>query len=165
MVRDPETNARCCGAMGQVHIEVAIEKLKRKFEVDVHSSCRTPPTTRPSPPKAKAQGKYKRQSGGRRAVRRLPHRAGAAARGVRGPVRGRDSCGAYPRNFIPVGGARHPRRGEAGPARWFPLVDFKVPLVDGSFHTVDSSDMAFRIAGSMALKNASPPRGRSCSNR
>src|SRR5712675_3627775 len=118
MVRDPETNETLLRGMGQVHIEVAIEKLKRKIEVDVHIELEP-----------------------------LPRGSGVEFEdGIVG--------GVIPRNFIPS--VEHGIRDAAkqGPLGGFPLVDFKVTLVDGSFHTVDSSDMAFRIAGSMALKNA-----------
>jgi elongation factor G len=154
MVRDPETNETLLRGMGQVHIEVAIEKLKRKFEVDVHLELPHPAYHETVTGKAKAQGKYKRQSGGRGQygdchieLEPLPRGSGVQFEdGIVG--------GVIPRNFIPS--VEHGIRDAAkqGPLGGFPLVDFKVTLVDGSFHTVDSSDMAFRIAGSMALKNA-----------
>ena len=154
MVRDPETNETLLRGMGQVHIEVAIEKLKRKFEVDVHLELPHPAYHETITGKAKAQGKYKRQSGGRGQygdchieLEPLPRGSGVEFEdGIVG--------GVIPRNFIPS--VEHGVRDAAkqGPLGGFPLVDFKVTLVDGSFHTVDSSDMAFRIAGSMALKNA-----------
>src|SRR5258708_10142035 len=62
--------------------------------------------------------------------------------------------GVIPRNYIPSGEHGIRDAAKTGPLGSFPLVDFRARLVDGSFHTVDSSDMAFRIAGSMALKNA-----------
>src|SRR5207237_9545588 len=65
MTRDPETNETLLKGMGQVHIEVAVEKLKRKFEVDVHLALPHPAYHETVTAKAKAQGKYKRQSGGR----------------------------------------------------------------------------------------------------
>src|SRR6266403_1856784 len=65
IVRDPETNETLLKGMGQVHIEVAIEKLKRKFDVDVHLELPHPAYHETVTSKAKAQGKYKRQSGGR----------------------------------------------------------------------------------------------------
>src|SRR6266850_645504 len=154
MVRDPETNETLLRGMGQVHIEVAIEKLKRKFEVDVHLELPHPAYHETIIGKAEAQGKYKRQSGGRGQygdchieLEPLPRGSGVEFEdGIVG--------GVIPRNFIPS--VEHGIRDAAkqGPLGGFPLVDFKVTLVDGSFHTVDSSDMAFRIAGSMALKNA-----------
>jgi elongation factor G len=154
MVRDPETNETLLKGMGQVHIEVAIEKLKRKFDVDVHLELPHPAYHETVTGKAKAQGRYKRQSGGRGQygdchieLEPLPRGSGIEFEdGIVG--------GVIPRNFIPS--VEHGIRDAAkqGPLGGFPLVDFKVTLVDGSFHTVDSSDMAFRIAGSMALKNA-----------
>src|SRR5947208_2134127 len=154
MVRDPETNETLLRGMGQVHIEVAIEKLKRKFEVDVHLELPHPDYHETVRDRAKAQGKYKRQSGGRGQygdchieLEPLPRGSG---------VQFEDAIvgGVIPQQFIPS--VEHGVRDAAkeGPLGGFPLVDFKVRLTDGSFHTVDSSDMAFRIAGSMALKNA-----------
>ena len=147
MTRDPETNETLLKGMGQVHIEVAVEKLKRKFEVDVHLELPHPAYHETILGKAKSQGRYKRQSGGRGQYGDCHIGTGVEFEdGIVG--------GVIPRQFIPS--VEHGIRDAAkeGPLGGFPLVDFKATLVDGSFHTVDSSDMAFRIAGSMALKNA-----------
>ncbi len=138
MVRDPETNETLLKGMGQVHIEVAIEKLKRKFDVDVHLELPHPAYHETVTGKAKAQH-----------IELEPLARGSGIEFEDGIV-----GGVIPRNFIPS--VEHGIRDAAkqGPLGGFPLVDFKVTLVDGSFHTVDSSDMAFRISGSMALKNA-----------
>ncbi|MFL5424295.1 MAG: elongation factor G [Myxococcales bacterium] len=154
MTRDPETNETLLRGMGQVHIEVAVEKLKRKFEVDVHLELPHPAYHETILGKAKAQGRYKRQSGGRGQYGDCHIELEPLPRG--GGVEFEDGIvgGVIPRQFIPS--VEHGIRDAAkeGPLGGFPLVDFKAILVDGSFHTVDSSDMAFRIAGSMALKNA-----------
>jgi elongation factor G len=154
MVRDPETNETLLKGMGQVHIEVAVEKLKRKFEVDVHLELPHPAYHETVTGKAKAQGKYKRQSGGRGQYGDCHIELEPMPRGTGVEFEDAIVGGVIPRNFIPS--VEHGVRDAAkqGPLGGFPLVDFKVRLVDGSFHTVDSSDMAFRIAGSMALKNA-----------
>lgn len=154
MVRDPETNETLLKGMGQVHIEVAVEKLKRKFEVDVHLELPHPAYHETVTGKAKAQGKYKRQSGGRGQYGDCHIELEPLPRGTGIEFEDAIVGGVIPRNFIPS--VEHGIREAAkqGPLGGFPLVDFRVRLVDGSFHTVDSSDMAFRIAGSMALKNA-----------
>ena len=154
LVRDPETGETLLRGMGQVHVEVAVEKLKRKFDVDVHLELPHPAYHETISTSAKAQGRYKKQSGGRGQygdchleITPLPRGSG---------VQFEDDVvgGVIPRNFIPS--VEHGIRDacKAGPLGGFPLVDFKARLFDGSFHTVDSSDMAFRVAGSMALKNA-----------
>jgi elongation factor G len=154
MTRDPETNETLLKGMGQVHIEVAVEKLKRKFEVDVHLELPHPAYHETIQGKAKSQGRYKRQSGGRGQYGDCHIELEPMPRGTGVEFEDGIVGGVIPRQFIPS--VEHGIRDAAkeGPLGGFPLVDFKATLVDGSFHTVDSSDMAFRIAGSMALKNA-----------
>ena len=154
LIRDAETGETLLRGMGQVHIEVAMEKLKRKFDADVHLELPHPAYHESIASKARGQGRYKRQSGGRGQygdcqveLEPLPRGSG---------IRFEDAIagGAIPRVYISSveqGIREAARQGALG---GFPLVDFLARLVDGSFHTVDSSDMAFRIAGSMALKNA-----------
>ena len=154
LVRDPETNETLLKGMGQVHIEVAIEKLKRKFDVEVHLELPHPAYHESIASRAKAQGRYKRQSGGRGQYGDCHIELEPLPRG--GGIEFEDAIvgGSIPRNFIPA--VEHGIRDAAkeGPLGGFPLVDFRARLVDGSFHTVDSSDMAFKIAGSMALRSA-----------
>ena len=154
MIRDPETNETLLKGMGQVHIEVAVEKLKRKFEAEVHLELPHPAYHETITGKAKAQGRYKRQSGGRGQYGDCHIELEPLPRGTGIEFEDAIVGGVIPRNFIPS--VEHGIRDAAkqGPLGSFPLVDFRARLVDGSFHTVDSSDMAFRIAGSMALKNA-----------
>jgi elongation factor G len=154
MTRDPETNETLLKGMGQVHIEVAVEKLKRKFEVDVHLELPHPAYHETIRTRAKAQGRYKRQSGGRGQYGDCHIELEPMPRGTGVEFEDGIVGGVIPRQFIPS--VEHGIRDAAkeGPLGGFPLVDFKATLLDGSFHTVDSSDMAFRIAGSMALKNA-----------
>jgi len=154
MVRDPETNETLLRGMGQVHIEVAVEKLKRKFDVDVHLELPHPAYHETVTGKAKAQGRYKWQSGGRGQYGDCHIELEPLPRGTGIEFEDAIVGGVIPRNYIPS--VEHGIRDAAkqGPLGGFPLVDFRARLVDGSFHTVDSSDMAFRIAGSMALKNA-----------
>src|SRR5947199_243043 len=156
VIVNPRTghNETVLKGMGQVHIEVAIEKLKRKFDVDVHLELPHPAYHETITSKAKAQGKYKRQSGGRGQYGDCHIELEPLPRGSGVEFEDAIVGGVIPRQFIPS--VEHGIRDAAkeGPLGGFPLVDFRVRLVDGSFHTVDSSDMAFRIAGSMALKNA-----------
>ena len=154
MVRDAETNETLLRGMGQVHIEVAVEKLKRKFDAEVHLELPHPAYHETITGKAKAQGRYKRQSGGRGQYGDCHIELEPLPRGSGVEFEDAIVGGVIPRNFIPS--VEHGIRDAAkqGPLGAFPLVDFRARLVDGSFHTVDSSDMAFRIAGSMALKNA-----------
>src|SRR5256714_1137987 len=154
LTRDPETNETLLKGMGQVHIEVAVEKLKRKFEVDVHLELPHAAYHETVQVRAKAQGRYKRQSGGRGQYGDCHIELEPLPRGSRVEFEDAIVGGGVPRQLIPS--LEHGVRDAAkeGPLGGFPLVDFKATLLDGSFHTVDSSDMAFRIAGSMALKNA-----------
>jgi elongation factor G len=154
LVRDAETGETLLKGMGQVHIEVAIEKLKRKFDADVHLELPHPAYHESVSAKARGHGRYKRQSGGRGQYGDCHLELAPLPRGSGVQFEDAIVGGAIPRNFIPS--VEHGIREAAkqGPLGGFPLVDFVARLVDGSFHTVDSSDMAFRIAGSMALKNA-----------
>ncbi len=152
--RDPQTHEILLSGTGQMHIEVTVEKLKRKFNVEVELQAPKVPYLETIKGRAEAQGKYKRQSGGRGQygdcwlrIEPLPRAAGFE---FVDEVVG----GAIPRQFIPSveKGVRNTLA--EGFIAGYPMVDVKVIVYDGSFHEVDSSDMAFQIAASMGLKNA-----------
>jgi elongation factor G len=152
--RDPQTHEIILSGTGQMHIEVTVEKLKRKFNVDVELQAPKVPYKETIKGRAEAQGKYKRQSGGRGQYGDCWLKVEPLQRG--GGFEFVDSIvgGSIPRQFIPSveKGVRNTL--VDGYLAGFPMVDVKVTVFDGSYHDVDSSDMAFQIAASMGLKNA-----------
>ena len=152
--RDEETRDFILSGMGQQHIEIIVEKLKRKYSAEVVLKAPKVPYKETIRASASAQGKLKKQSGGRGQygdtwlkVEPLPHGAGFE---FVDQIVG----GAVPRNYIPAveKGVREALL--SGYLAGYPVVDVRVTLYDGSYHDVDSSDMAFKIAASMGFKNA-----------
>jgi elongation factor G len=154
MHRDPQTHEIILAGTGQMHIEVTVEKLKRKFNVEVELQAPKVPYKETIKGRAEAQGKYKRQSGGRGQYGDCWLRIEPLARGKGFEFVDEIVGGAIPRQFIPSveKGVRNtlPEGFQAG----YPMVDVKVTVFDGSYHDVDSSDMAFQIAASMGFKSA-----------
>lgn len=152
--RDEETKEMLLSGMGQVHLEVTLERLKRKFGVEVLMKTPKVPYRETIKVAAKAQGKYKKQSGGRGqygdcslAIEPLPRGGGYEfADKIVG--------GVIPQQYRPAVEKGVIETMKEGVIAGYPLVDVKVSLFDGSYHTVDSSEMAFKIAGSMALRKA-----------
>ncbi len=154
MHRDEETRDFILSGMGQQHIEIIVEKLKRKYGAEVVLKAPKVPYKETIRGSASAQGRLKKQTGGRGQfgdtwlkVEPLP--AGKGFEFVDQIV-----GGAIPRNYIPAveKGVREAMAG--GYLAGYPMVDVRVTLYDGSYHDVDSSDMAFKIAASMGFKNA-----------
>jgi len=154
MHRDEETRDFILSGMGQQHIEILVEKLKRKYGAEVILKAPKVPYKETIRGNASAQGRLKKQTGGRGQfgdtwlkVEPLP--AGKGFEFVDQIV-----GGAIPRNYIPAveKGVREAMVG--GYLAGYPMVDVRVTLYDGSYHDVDSSDMAFKIAASMGFKNA-----------
>jgi elongation factor G len=140
--------------MGQAHIEVTIERAKRKHGVDVTLTLPTPAYLETITATAKAQGKFKRQTGGHGQYGDCHIEMSPKARGEGFEFEDAIVGGAIPRQFIPS--VEKGIRGAlgAGPLAGYPVVDFLAKLVFGSYHDVDSSDMAFQVAGSLAFKKA-----------
>ncbi|MGO9265603.1 MAG: elongation factor G [Candidatus Binataceae bacterium] len=152
--RDPQTHQIILSGTGQMHIEVTVEKLKRKFNVDVELTAPKVPYKETIKGRAEAQGKYKRQSGGRGQYGDCWLRIEPLPRGGGFEFVDQIVGGSIPRNFIPSveKGVRNTL--VEGFVAGNPMVDVKVTVFDGSYHDVDSSDMAFQIAASMGFKNA-----------
>jgi elongation factor G len=152
--RDEQTREILLSGMGQIHIEVIVEKLKRKFGVDV--SLKTPkvPYKETIKSLAKAQGKYKRQSGGRGQYGDAWLEIEPQPRSEGFKFVNKIVGGVIPRQYIPAVEKGVIEVINEGILAGYPLVDLKVTLYDGSFHQVDSSDMAFKIAGSLGFKKA-----------
>ncbi len=152
--RDDQTRELIISGMGQVHLEVTIEKLKRKFSVEVELKTPKVPYLETMKTAVKVQGKYKKQSGGRGQygdcwVEFIPQ-----ARGEGYQFEDKIVGGVIPKTYIPAVDKGIQEASLEGSLAGYPVVDFKAVLFDGSFHTVDSSEMAFKIAGSMAFKKA-----------
>jgi len=139
---------------GQLHVEIAVGKLKKKFGVEVILKTPKVPYRETVTGRADVQGKHKKQTGG--------HGQYGDCR-IKLEPRGRDEGfefvneifgGAIPRNYIPAVEKGIVESAERGYIAGYPVVDFKVTLYDGSYHNVDSSDMAFKVAGSLAFKKA-----------
>jgi len=151
--RDDATHETILSAVGESAIEVAVHHLKDKFGVAVDSRTPRVPYRESIRAKASAQGRYKRQTGGHGQfgdvwleIEPLPPGSGVvyATRVVGGSV---------PKNFFPAVEKGVREQAEKGVIAGYPLSDFKATLYDGSYHTVDSSEMSFKIAGSLALQN------------
>ena len=152
--RNAETKEMVLSGMGQFHIDLALEKLHRKFGVDVILHTPKVPYRETLKTKSQAQGKYKKQTGGHGQYGDCWLEVTPLPRGHGYAFENRVVGGAIPRNFIPavekgVLDAMH-----EGPLSGFPVVDVQVAVYDGSYHAVDSSEMSFKIAGSMAFKKA-----------
>jgi elongation factor G len=152
--RNEQTKEEIISGMGNLHLEIMIARLKDNFGVEVEIG--TPKVAYKSTitSKAKAQGKYKKQSGGRGQygdcwIEIEPLEGGEGFEFVNAIV-----GGAIPRNYIPAVEKGIKKTMEKGVIAGCPMSGLKVTVYDGSFHTVDSSDMAFQIAGGMALKSA-----------
>ena len=149
---DPETKQLLVAGVGNLHVEMVVERMKRKYNVDVNLLPPRIPYKETVKGRAEGQGKYKKQTGGRGQYGDVWLRVEPMARG--GGFEFVDDIfgGAVPRNYIPSAekGVRDCMK--KGILAGYPVVDLKVTLYDGSYHEVDSSDMAFQIAASMGLQ-------------
>src|SRR2546427_10625806 len=149
---DPETKQLLISGVGSMHVEMTVERMKRKYNVDVNLLPPRIPYKETVKGRAEGQGKYKKQTGGRGQYGDTWLRVEPLQRGGGFEVVDDVFGGAVPRNFIPAGekGVRDGMK--RGIMAGYPVVDLKVTLYDGSYHDVDSSDMAFQIAASMGLQ-------------
>lgn len=154
MHRDPQTREFILSGMGQLHIEVIVEKLRRKYGAEVKLQAPKVPYKETIKGKVSAQGKYKRQSGGRGQYGDTWIKIEPLPRGKGFEFVSEIVGGAIPRNYIPAVEKGVKEALAAGYLAGYTMVDIRVTLYDGSYHEVDSSDMAFKIAGSMGFKNA-----------
>jgi len=152
--RNAETKQILLSGGGQVHIEATAEKLKRKFNVEVELSLPKVPYRETIKKKVRVQGRHKKQTGGHGQfgdcwIQMEPMPRGKGFEFVDAIV-----GGAIPKTYIPAVEKGILEACQKGVLAGYPCVDFKVTLDDGSFHAVDSSEMAFKIAGSLAYKKA-----------
>ncbi len=152
--RDAEVKQTIISGMGEAHLEIAMERMARKFGVEVNSSLPKVPYKECVHRSAKAEGKHKKQTGGHGQfgiawVEVAPQERGSGFVFVDKIV-----GGAIPRQFIPSVEKGVRKAMEDGFLAGYPIVDLSVTLYDGKFHPVDSSDMSFQIAGSLALRAA-----------
>jgi len=152
--RDVEMKQTIVSGMGEVHLEVVVERLKRKFGVDVTLSLPRVPYRETIKGTAKAQGRYVRQTGGRGQYGVCFIEVEPLPRGAGFEFVDKIFGAAIPNQFIPSVEKGVRKAMEEGVLAGYPLVDLRVILYDGKHHPVDSSDIAFQIAGSLALKEA-----------
>ena len=153
-VRHLETKEMVLSGMGQLHIDVALEKLHRKYGAEVTLHAPKIPYRETIRSIAQAQGKYKKQTGGHGQYGDCWLEVGPLPRGQGFEFENKIVGGAIPRNFVPAVEKGVVEALHEGPLAGFPTVDVRVTVYDGSYHVVDSSELAFKIAGSMGVKKA-----------
>jgi len=150
--RDPQTKELLVSGMGQLHVEVAIDKLKNRYGVDVDLKTPKVPYKETIKSSTQVQGKYKKQSGGRGQYGDTWLRIEPLARGKGFEFADEIVGGVVPKQYIPAVEKGIVEAMQSGVVAGYPVTDVKVTLYDGSYHEVDSSEMAFKIAGSIGFK-------------
>jgi elongation factor G len=152
--RDPESHDHLVSGNGQLHIEIAVAKLHHRYHVDVLLHPPKVPYRETILKVADGHGRHKKQSGGRGQFADCKIKVEPLPRGEDFGFHDEIFGGAIPINYRPAveKGIQEARR--RGYLAGYPMVDFKVRLLDGQYHDVDSSEMAFKIAGSLAFKDA-----------
>ncbi len=152
--RDETTGEDILAGLTQMHVELALERIGRRYGVEVEAEVPRVPFMETITTGAKAQGRYKKQTGGRGQFGDARIEISPLPRGSGFVFENAIVGGAIPRQFIPAVEKGVEEAMREGTIAGYPVVDVKVRLYDGAFHTVDSSEMAFKVAGSMAFKNA-----------
>ncbi len=154
-----ETKDMLLSGMGQLHIETAVEKVRRRNKVQIQLQEPKIPYRETLQGVAEVQGRYKKQTGGRGQFGDCWIKVEPKPRGQGYEFVNQIVGGAIPKTYIPAVDQGIQEASQKGVLAGYPLVDFKVTLFDGSYHSVDSSEMAFKIAGSMAFKKAAEKTG------
>lgn len=149
-----ETGQTIIWGMGELHLEVLVDRMKREFKVDANVGAPQVAYKETIKSEASGEGKYIRQTGGRGQYGHCLLRVGPKSRGEGYEFVNAIKGAAIPNEFIPSVQKGVKEALEKGVLAGYPLVDIKVTLYDGTYHEVDSSDIAFKIAGSIALQNA-----------
>jgi elongation factor G len=157
--RDEQTKELIVSGMGDLHLDIMIARLKKRFNVEVDIGTPKVAYKETLKKSAKVQNKYKRQTGGHGQYGDVWINVEPLERGKGFEFVDKIVGGAIPRNYIPAVEKGVVEAMSRGIIAGYPIVDIRVTLYDGSYHDVDSSDMAFKIAGSGALKKATLEAG------
>lgn len=151
---NPETGQTIISGMGELQLEVLVDRMKREFGVEAATGAPQVAYKETVKKIAEGEGKYIRQTGGRGQYGHCLLRIEPLGRGEGFEFKNEIKGGAIPSEFIPAIEKGIKGKMETGILAGFPMVDMKVAVFDGSFHEVDSSEIAFKIAGSLALEEA-----------
>jgi elongation factor G len=152
-VRDPQTHELLLAGQGQLHIEVTVAKLKRRFGVEVNLKPPRIPYRETITASAEAHGRHKKQTGGHGQFGDCKIRLEPLPRGADFEFVDDIFGGAIPRQYIPAVEKGIQETRVRGFLAGYPVVDFRVTLTDGSFHAVDSNELSFKMAGRLAFKD------------
>ncbi|ACO46887.1 elongation factor G [Deinococcus deserti] len=151
---DQESGQTTISGMGELHLEILVDRLKREYKVEANVGAPQVAYRETITKAVDVEGKFVRQSGGRGQFGHVKIKAEPLEPGAGFVFENIVVGGTVPREFIGPAQKGIEEALQSGPMLGFPVVDMKVSLYDGSYHEVDSSEMAFKIAGSMALKEA-----------
>ena len=151
--KNPETHDSILSGMGDMHLDIMLSRIKERYKVELDTKTPRVPYRETIKKRAEAQGKHKKQSGGRGQYgdvwfRLIPGEANSGIEFIDKIV-----GGAVPKNYLPAAEKGLREAAERGFLAGFPATDFSCEIYDGSYHEVDSSEMAFKIAASLAFKN------------
>ena len=151
---DPETGQTKISGMGELHLEIIVDRLRREFGVNAHVGAPQVAYRETINKPVDVEGKFVRQTGGRGQYGHVKIKAEPRRRGEGFVFENAVIGGTIPKEYIPAVQKGVEEAMQNGPLLGFPIVDMKVSLYDGSYHEVDSSEIAFKIAASMAVKEA-----------
>jgi elongation factor G len=152
--RDAQTKELIISGMGELHLQIVIQRMKRKYQANVELGTPKVPYLETITKSMQVSHKYKKQTGGRGQYGDVSIEVAPLERGKEFEFVDKIVGGAIPRSFIPSVEKGIKKSMSEGIIAGFPVTDVQVTLFDGSYHSVDSSDIAFQIAGSMAFKKA-----------
>jgi elongation factor G len=153
-IKHPETNDSVLSGMGDMHLDIALSRIKDRYKVDLDTATPRVPYRETIKKTAKAQGKYKKQTGGRGQYGDVHFELSPREKGSGVTFEDKVVGGVVPKNFIPAAEKGLREAAAKGVLAGYQAVDFNCAIFDGSYHDVDSSEMAFKIAASMAFKKA-----------
>jgi elongation factor G len=153
-VKNPETNDAVLSGMGDMHLDIMLSKIKERYKVDLETRMPKVPYRETIKKTARAQGKHKKQSGGRGQYGDVWFELSPLERNSGIEFRDNIVGGVVPKNYIPAAEKGLREAAQRGYLAGYPATDFACSIYDGSYHEVDSSEMAFKIAASLAFKKA-----------
>ena len=151
---NPETNQTVIAGMGELHLEILVDRMLREFNVEATVGKPQVAYRETIRKEGKAEGKYIKQSGGKGQYGHAVLEVEPAIAGTGFEFISKIVGGTIPKEYIPAIEQGVKQTCESGILSGYPLIDIKVTLVDGSYHDVDSNEMAFKVAGSMAVREA-----------